>query len=120
MGGNTGHRDTGGRVSVEGRQMTTLCGVLGMVEAALGSSIPSLAVSGPHSATENDGHDDSFQQTRELFADWQPGVAEHPVQDSDAPHILHSSKAVAVEPDLKMKKGWRDGYLRFPPDLVRS
>ena len=75
--------------------MTTLCGVLGVVEAALGSSIPSLAVSGPHSATENEGHDDSFQQTRELFADWQPGVAEHPVQDSDAPHIQHSSKAVA-------------------------
>ena len=54
--------------------MTDLCGVLGVVEAALGSSIPSLAVSGPHSATENDGHDDSLQQTGELFADWQPGV----------------------------------------------
>ena len=42
----------------------------------------------------------------------------HPVQDTDAPHILHSSKAVAekVEPLFKKKKGWRDGYLRFPPD----
>ena len=36
-------QDKGGSVSVGGRQMTTLCGVLGVVEAALGSSIPSLA-----------------------------------------------------------------------------
>ena len=57
---------------------TFYCGVLGVAETALGSSIPSLAVSGPDSATEDDDHDDSFQQTRELFADWQPGVTRTP------------------------------------------
>ena len=61
-----------------GQVDTPYCGVLGVVETALGSSIPSLAVSGPDSATEDDDHNDSFQQTRELFADWQPGVTRTP------------------------------------------
>jgi len=47
-----------------------LCGVLGVVETALGSSIRVLAVSGPDYATsdDDDDHDDSLQRAGELFA----------------------------------------------------
>merc|ERR1712179_895411 len=70
-----------------------LCGVLGEVETALGSSILVLAVSGPDYTT-NDDKDDSKQQTGELFATSSQMSLGHPVLGLDVPHVLGSSMAV--------------------------
>ena len=90
-------QDTGGLSRLGAGRRPLFCGVLGVVETALGFSIPSLAVSGPDSATEDDDHNDSFQRTGELFAVWQPGVprtpcsgyrcSPHPAQQQGSRHL---------------------------------
>ena len=62
-----------------------LCGVLGEVETALGSSILVLAVSGPDYTTNDDDKDDSKQQTGELFATSSQMSLGHPVLGLDVP-----------------------------------
>ena len=67
-----------------------LCGVLGVVETALGSSIRVLAVSGPDYATsdDDDDHDDSLQRAGELFALRSQVSQGRPDQEPDVPPCL--------------------------------
>ena len=123
-----------------------LCGVLGEVETALGSSILVLAVSGPDYATSDDDNDDSKQQTGELFAASSQMSRGHPVLGQDVPpcprqqhgstkqlylcatqlnntaSAAHNGMEVEVEPSLKKKKGGVMATCRFPAmqGLVRA
>ena len=67
-----------------------LCGVLGVVETALGSSIRVLAVSGPNYATsdDDDDHNDSLQRAGELFALRSQVSQGRPDQEPDVPPCL--------------------------------
>ena len=124
-----------------------LCGVLGEVETALGSSILVLAVSGPDYATSDDDNDDSKQQTGELFAASSQMSRGHPVLGQDVPpcprqqhgstkqlylcakqlnktaSAAHIVMKVEMKPSLKkMKKGGVMATCRFPAmqGLVRA
>ena len=99
-----------------------LCGVLGEVETALGSSILVLAVSGPENATSDDNQDDSLQRTGELFALSSQVSPGHPHHDPDVPPCLGQQQGTArqlylcatqlmtVEPHLKCLLRMRSSF----------
>ena len=74
-----------------------ICGVLGEVETAPGSSILASAVSGPENATSDEDQDDSMQRTRELFALSSQVSQGHPDQDTDVPPCLGQQQGSASQ-----------------------